>query len=59
MPEALLDKPQLKLEGEALAPRAALAALRAGDALGQRLAQAIAKDGIVALTKPDEARFRA
>ncbi len=59
MPETLLDKPQLKLDGEVLTPRAALAALRAGAALGQRLAQAIAAGGIVALTRPDEARFRA
>jgi len=59
LPEALLDKPLFKLDGEALAPRAALAALRAGDALGQRLAPALAEGGIVALTRPDEARFRA
>jgi fatty-acyl-CoA synthase len=58
MPEALLDKPQLKLDGEALTPRAALAALRAGEAPGQRLELALAQGGIVALTRPDEARFR-
>jgi len=59
LPEGLLDKPQFKLDGEALTPSAAREALRAGDALGQRLAQAIGEGGIVALTKPDEARFRA
>jgi hypothetical protein len=58
MPAPLLDKPQLKLDGQALTPRAALAAVRAGDALGQRLAAAIDRGGIVALTRPDEARFR-
>ncbi len=58
-PEPLLDKPQLKLDGQALTPRNALAALHANDALGQRLAQAVAESGIVGLTRPDEARFRA
>ena len=57
-PESLLDRPQLRLDGEALTPRQALAALRSGDALGQRLAAAIDAGGIVALTRPDEARFR-
>ena len=56
--EPLLDRPQLRLDGEALTPRQALAALRSGDALGQRLARAIDGGGIVALTRPDEARFR-
>ncbi len=59
LPEALPDKPLFKLDGQALAPHDALAALRAGDALGQRLARALAEGGIVALTRPDEARFRA
>jgi len=58
LPEALLDRPQFKLEGDALTPRAALLALQASDALGQRLLQAIDADGLVALLKPDEARFR-
>jgi hypothetical protein len=58
MPEALLDKPQLRLVGAVLTPRQALAALRSGDALGQRLAGAIDAGGIVALTRPDEARFK-
>ena len=56
--EPLLDRPQLRLDGEALTPRQALAALQAGDALGQRLASAIDRGGIVALTRPDEARFK-
>lgn len=59
LPEALLDRPQFKLDGEALTPRAALQAVQAGDALGQRLLQAIDASGLVALLKPDEARFKA
>jgi len=59
MPAPLLDRPQLRLDGEALTPQQALAALQAGAALGQRLAAAIDAGGIVALTQPDEARFRA
>jgi long-chain acyl-CoA synthetase len=57
-PEALLERPQLRLAGESLTPRQALVALRSGNALGQRLAAAIDGAGIVALTRPDEARFR-
>jgi len=59
MPAPLLDRPQLRLDGEALTPQQALAALQAGAALGQRLAAAIDAGGIVALTQPDEARFTA
>jgi acyl-CoA synthetase (AMP-forming)/AMP-acid ligase II len=59
MPEALLDRPQLRLDGQALTPRQALAALQAGEVLGQRLATAIDSGGIVAMTRPNEARFRA
>lgn len=58
MPEALLDKPQLKLDGTKVTPREALAAVQAGNALGRRIAERVAEGGIVALTKPDEARFR-
>jgi acyl-CoA synthetase (AMP-forming)/AMP-acid ligase II len=57
-PEPLLDRPQLRLDFEPLTPRHALAALQSRDALGQRLAAAIDGGGIVALTRPDEARFR-
>jgi acyl-CoA synthetase (AMP-forming)/AMP-acid ligase II len=59
LPEPLLDRPQLRLDGAALTPRQALAALQAGDTLGRRLADAIAAGGIVALTRPDESRFKA
>jgi long-chain acyl-CoA synthetase len=58
MPAALLDKPQLKLDGTALTPREALTAVQADNALGRRIAERVADGGIVALTKPDEARFR-
>ena len=58
MPEALLDKPQLKLDGTALTPREALAVLQADSALSRRIAEQVTKGGIVALTKPNEARFR-
>jgi len=58
MPDILLDKPQLKLDGTALTPREALAAVQVDSALGRRIAQQVAEGGIVALTKPDEARFR-
>jgi long-chain acyl-CoA synthetase len=58
MPETLLDKPQLKLDGAALTPRDALAAVQADNALGRRIAERVAEGGIVALTRPDEARFR-
>lgn len=58
MPPVLLDKPQLKLDGAALTPREALAAIRADSATGRRIAEVVADGGIVALTKPDEARFR-
>jgi acyl-CoA synthetase (AMP-forming)/AMP-acid ligase II len=58
MPAALLDKPQLRLDGTALSPRAALAAIDADDALGRRITECVAEGGVVALTKPNEARFR-
>ena len=59
MPAALLDKPQLRLDGAALTPREALAALQTGSALGARLGEVVGALGIVALLQPDEARFKA
>jgi long-chain acyl-CoA synthetase len=59
LPEPLRDRPQLRLAGRPLTPRQALTALQAGDAIGQALEQAIGQGGIVALLRPDEARFRA
>jgi acyl-CoA synthetase (AMP-forming)/AMP-acid ligase II len=58
MPEVLLDKPQFKLDGSPLTPREALAALEANNDLGRRIAERVGEGGIVALTKPDESRFR-
>jgi acyl-CoA synthetase (AMP-forming)/AMP-acid ligase II len=58
MPDALLDKPQLKLDGSALTPREALAAVEANNDLGRRIVERVGEGGIVALTKPDESRFR-
>jgi long-chain acyl-CoA synthetase len=58
MPEALLDKPQFKLDGAALTPREALAAVEANNDLGRRVVEQVGEGGIVALTKPDESRFR-
>ena len=58
MPDALLDKPQFKLDGSALTPREALAAVGADNDLGRRIIGRVGDGGVVALTKPDEARFR-
>ena len=58
MPEALMDKPQLKLDGQTLTPREALAAVQSHNSLGQSISELIAQHGIVSMTKPNEARFR-
>ncbi len=58
LPPALLERPHFKLDGEPLTPRAALSAIEAGDARGRRLDGVIAEGGIVALLRPDEARYR-
>jgi len=58
MPAALMDRPLLMADGAALTPRDALAALEADDTLGRRLGELVAEGGVVALTKPNEARFR-
>jgi hypothetical protein len=58
MPEALLDKPQLKWDGNALTPREALIAVQSNNPLGQRVAEMVTRNGIVGMTKPNEARFR-
>ena len=58
MPAALLDRPQLKVDGVAMTPREALAAVDAHSALGQRVTTIIDTQGLVAMTQPDEARFR-
>ncbi|MDH5341028.1 MAG: hypothetical protein OEW22_14695, partial [Rubrivivax sp.] len=58
LPPALLDRPQLRLDGQPLSPREAVAALASASAQGRRLEQIVAAEGIVALLRPDEARFR-
>jgi hypothetical protein len=57
-PEALLDKPQLKLDDIALTPREALIAVQSNNPLGQRVSELVTRNGIVVMTKPNEARFR-
>jgi hypothetical protein len=58
MPASLLDRPQLKVDGVAVTPRQALAAVDEHSVLGQRVAKIIDTQGLVAMTQPDEARFR-
>jgi acyl-CoA synthetase (AMP-forming)/AMP-acid ligase II len=58
MPPALLDRPQLKVDGQALSPRAALVELEGASPLGRRIAEIVEHKGVVEMTKPDEARFR-
>ena len=58
LPDALLDKPQFKLDSAALTPREALAAVEANNDLGRRVIERVGEGGVVALTKPDESRFR-
>lgn len=59
LPPKLLDVPHLKVDGEAMTPRAALREMSEDTAIGRRLSALIADSGIVGLTKPTEARFRA
>ncbi len=58
MPDALLDKPLLRLDGQALTPREALAEVARGSVLGNALAAVVAERGRVVLLQPDEPRFR-
>ncbi len=58
-PPALRARPALRLDGRLLGVDEARQELRAGSALGRRLAAAIDAGGLLALLKPDEARFRA
>lgn len=58
MPKALLDLEMLRLGDGRLSPRAALEALRSGGPQAEALAATIAAEGIVAMLRPDEARFR-
>jgi hypothetical protein len=58
MPAALLSVPHFKVDGAGVSPNEALHALETGTALGARIEALVDAGGVVALTKPDEARFR-
>jgi acyl-CoA synthetase (AMP-forming)/AMP-acid ligase II len=58
MPAALLSVPHFKVDGAGVSPNEALHALEHGTALGARIAALVDAGGVVALTKPNEARFR-
>ena len=58
MPAALTERPLLRLDGAPLTPAQALEAIGQPGEPGQSLVRQIAEQGIVALTRPDEARFR-
>ena len=59
LPPKLLDVPHLKVDDTAITPHDAVRELRNKTAVGARIAALITESGIVALTKPTEARFRA
>lgn len=58
MAEGLGAREQLRLEGAPMTPIAALDELKRQTPTGERLARAIDEGGVVALLKPNEARFR-
>jgi acyl-CoA synthetase (AMP-forming)/AMP-acid ligase II len=58
MPPALLDMPHMKLDGTPVTPREALSDLEQGTERAQRMVDVIVAQGIIALTAPNEARFR-
>ncbi len=58
MPPALMDVAHLKVDGAPTTPRDALQAIEQGSDAGRRIAAIVEEEGIVALTRPDEARFR-
>jgi acyl-CoA synthetase (AMP-forming)/AMP-acid ligase II len=58
MPPALLDMPHMKLDGTPVTPREALSDLEQGTERAQRIVDVIVAQGIIALTAPNEARFR-
>ncbi len=59
LPPKLLDVLHLKVDDTAITPHDGLRALKDKTALGERISALIAESGVVALTKPTEARFRA
>lgn len=58
MPAVLLDMPHLKLDGAPVTPRDALFDLEQATERGRRIVDVIVAQGIVALTAPNESRFR-
>ena len=58
MPPALMDVAHLKVDGAPMTPRDALQAIEQGSGAGRRIAAIVEEGGIVALTRPAEARFR-
>jgi acyl-CoA synthetase (AMP-forming)/AMP-acid ligase II len=58
MPAALTERPLLRLDGAPLTPAQALEAIGQPGEPGLSLVRQIAEQGIVGLTRPDEARFR-
>lgn len=58
LPAALMDMPHLKVDGEAMTPRAALVELAGRTPRGEAIAALIEARGICELMAPDEARFR-
>ena len=58
MPAALTERPLLRLDGAPLTPAQALEAIGQPGERGLTLSRQIAEQGIVGLTRPDEARFR-
>ena len=58
LPPALMDMPHLKVDGDAMTPRAALSELAQGTAAGRTIARILETHGVLELTTPNEARFR-
>lgn len=58
MPPALLDVSHLRVHGAPLTPRAASNELKQATPQGREIARIIEAEGITALTRPNEARFR-
>lgn len=58
LPPALLEVPHLRVDGAPFTPREALRALEADTDVWRRMAAIIGEQGVTALTRPDEARFR-
>lgn len=58
LPPNLMGVAHFRVDGAPVTPQQALAAVAGGEALGQRILLIIEAQGVVAMTQPDEARFR-